>query len=269
MNMYNPFFIVHLILKNRQLIWEMSKREVLVRYKGSILGIFWSFSHPLIMLVVYTFVFGYIFKGGRSMGIGNVDYVFFLFIGIIVHSLFSECINSAPELILQNVQYVKKIIFPLDILPIVSMVSALFHAVVSFAVLLMGFFIVHHSIHLTVLLVPILLTPFACMTVGFTWILSSTGVYLRDISQMTRIITMIAMFLCPIFYSVSALPEKIRILIFLNPLTFIVIEMRNIVTVGTFANWEGLLLYYVISIAVAWLGFIWFQKIRNGFADVL
>lgn len=247
----------------------MAKREVLGRYRGSMLGLAWSFILPLLMLAIYTFVFGYIYGGRRDLGMDHVDFALFLFVGIIVHSFFSECINRTPNLILQNVAYVKKVIFPIEILPVVSMLSALFHATISFSVLVIGFFAVNHIIHPTLFFAPLIFFPFTILIVGLSWMLSSTGVYLRDISQTTSIVTMAAMFLSPVFYPLSALPDVVRLALYFNPLSFIIIELRQVVINGTFTDWGYLVLYYVISGFIAWLGYAWFQKIRKGFADVI
>lgn len=242
---------------------------MLGRYRGSILGFVWSFINPLLLLAIYTFVFGYIYGGRRDLEMDGFDFALFLFIGIIVHAFFSECINKAPNLILQNSTYVKKVIFPLEILSIVSVLTALFHAAVSFSVLLIAFLAVNHAIQPTVILVPLIFFPFVLLMVGFSWILASTGVYLRDISQMTGIMTMAAMFLSPVFYPLSSLPDAVRLAFYFNPLTFVIIEMRHVVINGIFTDWWYLVLYYVTSVCIAWLGYVWFHKIRKGFADVI
>ncbi len=267
----SSFSSIFLSLWNhRSLIFQLTKREVIGRYKGSWMGLLWSFFNPLLMLIVYTFVFKIVFK--TRWGIetdGKVDFAIILFAGLIVHSIFSECVNRAPFLILNNVNYVKKVIFPLEVLPWVAMGATLFHSLISVSVLLLFFFILNSYLPLTAILLPVVLLPLVLVTLGCSWFLSSFGVYIRDIGQITGILTMALLFLSPIFYPLSAVPEKIQNILLLNPLTFIVEHTRNVLIWGNAPKWASLFLYFLVSLVVAWLGFAWFQKTRKGFADVL
>jgi lipopolysaccharide transport system permease protein len=249
----------------------MTKREVLSRYRGSVLGLAWSFFNPLLMLVIYTFVFSGIFKarwegGGEE---SKVNFAIFLFVGLIIHGLFAECLNRAPGLILSNVNYVKKVVFPLEILAWVALGSALFHATISLVVMLAAKWAFGHALSWTILLVPVVFIPLMLGTIGLTWFLASIGVYLRDVDQTISIITTALLFLSPVFYPVSALPENYRIVIWLNPLTFVIEQARRILIWGELPDWSGLAVYTLASVTVAWLGFWWFQKTRRGFADVV
>jgi len=249
----------------------MSKRDVIGRYRGSILGLAWSFFNPILMLAVYTFVFSVVFKvrwaaDGEE---NNIRFAIMLFLGMIVHALFAECINRAPVLIANNPNYVKKVVFPLEILPWISLGSALFHIFVSYLVLLLVILITQQSASWTALLFPIVITPLVLATMGVSWFLAAMGVYVRDISQTTGIVTMVMLFLAPIFYPISALPDEYQIFLMINPLTFIIEESRKVVIFGQFPNWNGLVLYSVVSTFIGWLGFWWFQRTRKGFADVL
>ncbi|MGZ8218076.1 ABC transporter permease [Methylomagnum sp.] len=256
--------------RHRQLIWQMTRRDVLGRYRGSMMGILWSFLHPLVMLAVYTFVFSVVFKarwGGGSDS--KTEFAILVFAGMIVHGLFAECVNRAPVTILQNVNYVKKVVFPLEILPWVNMGSALFHTAVSVTVLTAFYGLTHLSLNWTAILFPILIMPLALVIMGISWFLTSLGVYLRDLGQIIGMVTTIMMFLSPIFFPASALPEDYRVLLYLNPLAFMIEESRNILILGILPDWQGLAIYYASGLVVAWLGFVWFQKTRRGFADVL
>lgn len=263
--------IVHSFLINRQLIWQMTQREVIGRYKGSFMGLAWSFFHPILMLSVYTFVFSVVFtaRWGVGEGLGKTGFAVILFVGMIIHGLFAECINRAPGLILSNVNYVRKVVFPLEILPMVAMLSALFQAAVSIAVLLVAVAILDGFLYWTVWLLPLVLLPLIFITLGFAWMLASLGVFTRDISQITGIMTMVMMFLSPIFYPISALPQAYQPWIMINPLTFIIEQARHVLLGGRLPDWQGLAVYSLISLSVAWAGFWWFQKTRKGFADVL
>jgi lipopolysaccharide transport system permease protein len=258
--------------RNRRLIVQMTKREVVGRYKGSIMGLTWSFFNPVFMLVVYTFVFSEIFKF-RWGGIGGDDsktqFALVLFVGMIVLNLFSEILNRAPGLILSNVNYVKKVVFPIEILPVIAMGAALFHSFISLGVLLAAFALFNGYLHWTVVFTPLVLLPLVILTLGLSWMLASLGVFLRDVGQTIGIITTVLMFLSPVFYPVTAVPESTRPFIMANPLTFIIEQAREVLIWGHLPNWMGLGSYALAAVAIAWAGYAWFQKTRKGFADVL
>jgi lipopolysaccharide transport system permease protein len=249
----------------------MIKREVVGRYKGSVMGLAWSFFNPVFMLTVYTFVFSSIFKSRWGVGgeESKTQFAVVLFVGMIVHSLFAEVLNRAPGLILANINYVKKVVFPLHVLPVITMGAALFHTFVSLGVLLIAFAIFNGYLHLTVIFIPLVLLPFVVLTTGLAWILASLGVFLRDVGQTIGIITTVMMFLAPVFYPVTAIPEEFRPWLMANPLTFIIEQAREVLIWGRLPDWEGLGLYSLVAVAVAWVGYAWFQKTRKGFADVL
>ncbi len=258
--------------RNRQLIVQMTKREVTGRYKGSVMGLAWSFFNPVFMLIVYTFVFSEIFKA-RWGGVGGDDsktqFAVLLFVGLIVLNLFSEVINRSPGLIISNVNYVKKVVFPIEILPVVAMGAALFHGLISMIVLLSAFMLFNGYLHWTALFFPLVLLPLVILTTGLTWMLASLGVFLRDVGQTIVIITTVMMFLAPVFYPLTAVPERFRPIIMLNPITFIIEQARAVVIFGHLPNWAGLGIYTLVATIVTWAGYAWFQKTRKGFADVL
>ncbi len=257
--------------RNRQLIVQMTKREVVGRYKGSVMGLAWSFFNPVFMLVVYTFMFSVVFKA--RWGVEGEDskalFAVVLFVGMIVHGLFAEVLNRAPSLILSNVNYVKKVVFPIEILPVISMAAALFHSMISLCVLLIAFVIFSGYLHWTTVFIPLVLLPFVILTLGFAWLLASLGVFLRDVGQVIGIVIMVMMFLAPVFYPVTAVPEQFRPFIMANPLTFIIEQAREVLIWGHTPNWVGLAIYTVTATVVAWAGYALFQKTRKGFADVL
>ncbi|HEX5944008.1 MAG TPA: ABC transporter permease [Anaerolineales bacterium] len=266
-----PMEMIASVWRNRWLTIQMVKREVLGRYRGSTLGLAWSFFYPVVMLGVYTFVFSVVFKARWGIGgeESKANFAIILFVGMIVHGLFAECVNRAPGLILSNVNYVKKVIFPLEILPWVAMGSALFHAVISLAVLLIAQFVLNFSLPWTAIFFPLVILPLVIATMGFAWVLSATGVYVRDISQMTGIITTVLLFVSPVFYPVSALPIEYRGWLLLNPLTFVIEEARNVLIWGRVIDWPRWGISVLAGFTIAWIGFWWFQKVRKGFADVL
>mgnify|MGYP001611073039 FL=1 len=252
----------------------MVKREVIGRYRGSFLGILWTFVNPILMLAIYTFVFGVVFKirlDPQNTDIYDDKFAFalLLFTGLILFNLFSECLSRSPGLVLANVNYVKKVIFPLEILPLVSLGSALFHAGISFLVLFTFMLVIDHPIHWTLIFLPIILLPLLLLILGLSWMLASIGVYVRDIGQFIGLILTMLLFLSPIFYPASALPESVRDYLFLNPLSFVIEQARAVTLYGQLPDWSGLVVYYMLASIVAWAGLIWFMKTRKGFADVL
>lgn len=264
--------LVKSLWKNRQLIAQMTTREVVGRYKGSAMGLAWSFFNPVFMLVVYTFVFSEIFKsrwGGVGGDESKTQFAVLLFVGMIVLSLFSEVLNRAPGLILANVNYVKKVVFPIEILPVIAMGAALFHTSISLGVLLAAFLLFNGYLHWTAIFAPFVLLPLVILTIGLAWMLASLGVFLRDVGQTIVIVTTVLMFLSPVFYPITAVPQRFRVFIMANPLTFIIEQARDVLVWGRTPNWLGLGAYALAAVAVAWGGYAWFQKTRKGFADVI
>lgn len=267
----SPAALIRSLWQHRQLIVQMTRREVIGRYRGSIMGLAWSFFNPILMLAVYTFVFSVIFKSrwNTSSEETQSSFAIVLFVGMIVYGLFAEMMNRSPGLILANVTYVKKVIFPLEILPVVGMLSSLSHAVISLGVLFTAILLINGSLMWTVVFFPLVIVPLLVATLGIAWFLASLGVFVRDVGQTTGIITSVLMFLSPVFYPTTALPEKFQTLLLLNPLTFIIEQSRAVLVFGQLPDWIGLGIYGCIGIVVSWAGFWWFQKTRKGFSDVL
>jgi lipopolysaccharide transport system permease protein len=248
----------------------MTRREVVGRYRGSVLGILWSFFNPVFMLTIYTFVFSVVFKAKWGAGSDSkTDFAMILFAGLIVFNLFSETVTRSPSLILSNVNYVKKVVFPLEILPVVSILSSCFHTLVSIGVLILFRLIVGSGFSLTTVLFPFIIAPLLLLTLGISWFLAALGVYLRDVTQTIGLAMTALMFVSPIFFPITALPEKYRIFVFLNPLSFIIEQGREVLVFSHLPDVRGLLIYYAVGCVTALLGFAWFQKVRTGFADVL
>lgn len=256
--------------RNRGLAVALTKREVVGRYRGSFLGILWSFFNPVFMLGVYTFFFSVVFKA-RWTGGGNskTEFALVLFAGMIVFNLFSECVKRAPDLILSNVNYVKKVVFPLEILPFVAFAAAAFHLLVSVLVWLVFYVVFFGTPQLTVTLLPLILLPLALLTLGLSWFLASLGVYLRDVGQVVGVLTTALLFLSPIFYPVTALPQNYQVFLHLNPLTHIIEQTREVLVWGNVPDPKVWGISLFVSAGIAWSGFVFFQKTRKGFSDVL
>lgn len=266
----SPFTLLNTLKTNRSLIYNLIRREVIGRYRGSVMGLMWSFFNPVLMLIIYTFVFSVVFKARWAGGTeSRTEFALVLFAGLMFFNFFAECLNRAPSLVLGNVNYVKKVVFPLEILPVVTMGSAAFHLLISLFVWLVFYLIFFGIPQATITLLPVALIPFFLMILGFSWFLASLGVYLRDVSQIIGVMTTALMFLSPIFYPIAALPAEYHLFMQISPLTFIVEQARDVMIWGKGLNWGAWAIYMLLAAIIAWLGFAWFQKTRKGFADVL
>lgn len=259
------------VIRYRQLIYDLVKREVLGRYRGSIAGVAWSFVTPLLMLIVYTFFFSVVFKSrwGSGPTTGHADFAIILFAGLIINTLFSECMSRAPLLITGNVNYVKKIVFPLEILPCVALGSALFQMLISIVVLMGVQLLLGKHLSWLVILLPVIIFPLTLVALGVSWFLSALGVYIRDVSQIITVLLSVLLFVSPVFYPLSSISGLFRMVVLCNPITLIIEDARSVLIYGTMPNWYYLLIYTAIAVMIAWAGFYFFQKTRKGFADVL
>jgi len=254
---------------NRFLIFQMIKREVLGRYKNSMIGMLWTLINPLMLLVIYVFVFSVIFHSRWGENTSNLEFAGILFAGLIIYQFFSECMNRSSLLITENVNYVKKVVFPVEILPLVAMGSAFFQLAINVCVLFVYLLFVGGGLEWTALLLPIVLLPFILLIIGLMWILAAIGVYVRDVAQIVGIITMGMLFPSPVLYPASAFPDAYKIIFYLNPLTFIIEQSRNVLLWGKVPDIYGLGMYFGVGCFFAVLGFLCFQKAKQGFADVL
>lgn len=254
----------------RHLIMALVRREVSARYRGSLFGNLWALFTPLFMLAVYTFIFSVVFKARWSGGSDSrSEFALVLFAGLMVFNLFAECFNRAPRLILDNVNYVKKVVFPLEILPWVALGSALVNLGISLLVWLAFYGVAFGVPPVTVLLFPLMILPLLLLVLGLSWALAALGVYLRDLSQLVGVISTVLMFLSPIFYPVEALPEQYRHWLNVNPLTPVIAQVRDVLYWGKFPSWGQYGASLLAGALVMYAGFILFQKTRKGFADVL
>jgi lipopolysaccharide transport system permease protein len=257
--------------KNRELWWRLTEREVLGRYRGSLLGLGWSFVTPLAMLAVYTFVFSQVFKSrwGGLEEAGPLGFAVNLFAGLIVFNLFSECVNRAPGLVLANPNYVKKVIFPLEVLSSVAVGTAGFHAITSLMVLILFELLAFRQLPVTLLWLPIVWLPLLLGALACTWLLSAAGVFLRDIGQLIGVGLNMLMFLSPIFFPASALPSRWQPLLGLNPLAQVIEQTRRVAVQGSQPQLAYLILGFIITLIACELSFRAFQKSKGAFADVL
>ncbi len=254
----------------RQLLAALTQRDVLARYKGSALGMVWAFLNPLLLLIVYTFVFGVIFNSRWGSATGSkIEFALVLFAGLMLFSFFAECINRAPGLVSAHPNYVKKVVFPLDLLAWVAVASALVHLAASLIVWLIALTVLWHPPGLWALMAPIVLLPLILYTLGLTWFLSSFGVFLRDLGQVVGIAVTALMFLSPIFYPVASLPAEYQSLMHLNPLTSLIESWRDVLVFNRAPNWGVLAIHAAAALAVALIGLACFHRVKSGFADVV
>ncbi|MGS1121648.1 ABC transporter permease [Rhodanobacter sp. UC4436_H3] len=252
------------------LVAQIARRDVAKRYRGSFAGLFWSFFNPMLMLVIYTFVFGVIFRGRWNDQVtGHFQYAIVLFAGLNINAVFSECANRATSLIEENANYVKRVMFPLEILSWSTVGAALFHLLISTFALLTLSLIINQHIPWTVVLFPIVVACFLPFVAGVTWLLASLAVYFRDIRQVVSLITVALMFLAPILYPKEMIPEEYRYLLYLNPLTVIAEASQNVLLWGKPPLWSHLVIYTLVSCLFGWAAFAWFEQTKKGFADVL
>jgi lipopolysaccharide transport system permease protein len=267
----NPIHLMRNLWRHRDLIRQFTRRQIEGRYKGSFLGLFWSFVNPLVLLLIYTFVFGVIFKARwPNANSGNLgEFATTLFCGLIAFNIFSECVNQAATLIVGVPNYVKKVVFPLEILPICALGSALFHAIVSLSILLAANFWISGSLHWTLVLLPLVALPQLFLSLGLTWFLASLGVFIRDVNYTVGLAVQVLFFITPVLYPLESIPEPFRSIIRLNPLTSIVENYRRVILWGWLPSWSGLALWLLGNGVVMMLGYAWFMKTKKAFADVI
>lgn len=267
---FGVFSVFSVFWANRTLIFRLLRRDIEGRYRGSLLGGVWLVLTPLFMLSVYSFIFSVVFQARWStIHDHQATYTLLLYAGLILYSVFSEPINRAPTVLLENVSYIKKVVFPLEILPIVVMGTTLFGAGISLLILLVFQTLTLGMPPTTWLLLPLVLAPLVLVSLGISWFLASLGVFLRDIRHVVGVVTSALMFLSPIFYPITAVPEGIRPLVYANPLTIFLEQAREILFLGSIPHpgvWLGTL---VAAWSVASCGLWWFMRTRKGFADVV
>ena len=262
------------LFQNKDLILQLIKREVLERYRGSSLGLLWSFAYPVFMLLVYMFVFGIVFKlkWGVAPGSGQestVPFGIIMFSGLVLHAFLGECLVRSCTLITNNQQYVKKVVFPLPILSLVSIGAAVFHLLAGLVILLVFMLLFGVIPSWTIVYAPFVILPFVMLILGISWLLSALCVFIRDIKQIIGVLVTVLLFLAPIFYPLSQVPEAYQHWMYLNPLTIIIEEFRAVVLFAQQPDWLLLGMYYLVAGIVLVLGFSFFKRTKGAFADVV
>lgn len=253
------------------IVAQLVRREVQGRYRGSLLGIGWSLLSPLAMLAAYTFVFVGVFKArwpGATEG-GGALFALQLFTGLAIFNLFSENLGKSPTLITDQPNLVKKVVFPLETLAWVSVATALFHFVFSFIIILAGSIFFFGTLHASLISVPMIMFPLVILMLGCSWLLSAIGVFIRDIAQVINLFINLLLFLSPVFYSTSSLPEKFRPIVYLNPLSWVIENIRAAIFEGRFPDVVGWLIYTAVASTFTVCAAAFFQMTRKSFSDVL
>lgn len=273
----NPIALASQIWRHRDLVRQLTWREVTGRYRSSLLGFGWSFITPLVTLSAYTFVFGLVFRArwpqataaGAASGGGLGSFGLTLFAGLIAFTFFAECLTRAPGIITASPNYVKKVVFPLEVLPVSVVGSALFHAAISVIVLLIAHQILQGVIDWTAVFLPIVFVPLVLLALGTTWFFASVGVFFRDAVHTVVLVSQVLMFMTPVFYPIDAVPQSFRWILELNPLTPLVENARRVTVQGLPPDWPSLGLSLVVGSLVAIVGYAWFVSTKRAFADVI
>jgi lipopolysaccharide transport system permease protein len=266
-----PDHVPRTLWRHGRLLIQLVRRGVAARYRGSVLGLLWSIVLPLVMLMVYTFVFAVVIpsRWGKEGGGSVTDFALTMFCGLLLYSIFAETLNGAAATIAFNVSFVKKVVFPLEILPVVTLGTALVNGLISFGILLLGLLIFRHSIPLSIVYFPIAIVPLILLCLGLGWFLASVAVYLRDTGHVVTVILQLLFFMTPIFYSIDQIPPPYQFVMRLNPLSLIIENARRTVMLGQPPEWGYLLATTLCGLTIMQLGYVWFMKTKRGFADVL
>lgn len=255
---------------HRSLILRLARRKLQARYRGSLLGSLWAWIQPLLLLCVYTFVFAVVFQARWGAEASNdAPFALVMFAGMVFFALFADCVNEAPGLLIANQTYIRQVRFPIEVLPWVSVVAALFNFGVNLSLLVGYELLIRRSPSWSLLWAPALVAPLLLLTLGASWLLSSVGVFLRDLAQVAGVVTTALLFLSPIFYPASRIPDSLRPFYDLNPLVPLVEAFRAALFGGTLPDPTPLIVVSVLAFAFAWLGYLAFMKAKSGFADVL
>jgi len=267
----DPLGMVRGLWRQRSLIAQLTRREIRSRYRGSYLGVLWALLTPLATLLVYTFVFAVLFKArwGDRQSQGVVDFALTAFTGMTAFQVLSENLNRAPGLVVGRVNYVKRVVFPLEVLPISVLGASVFHSLIGLALVLIGQIVTVGQLHPTLIYLPLLYLPLVGFSLGLGWTLASLGVFVRDVGNFVGIATQLLFFVTPILYPVSVVPERLRPALTLNPISWVIEDFRRVILWGEQPAWDALAIVTALSIVVLLAGYVWFMKTKPGFADVI
>ena len=253
----------------RNLVLQLVKRDIASRYQGAFLGVAWSLIFPLLTLAVYGFVFGVVLKPRWPNVEGATQFTLILFSGLLIFNFFSECVARAPSLLISNANFVKKVVFPIEVLIWVPIATALFHLMLGLFAWFVLNLLIGDGVSWSFLLFPLAVAPLILLVAGLSWFLSALGVYVRDVAQVIGVSMQLLLYLGPIIYPREVLPESVRWVMLLNPLTIPVEQFRNVVNFGISIDWQIILIFWLVALVICRLGMLFFEKCRHGFADVV
>jgi lipopolysaccharide transport system permease protein len=277
-NLLSPVALVADLVRYGDLLKQFARREVEARHKGTLLGAAWTVFNPLIQLLIYTFIFGVVFamKWGRLEGAGASDdapnpgeFALTFFAAYVAFTVFQECATKAPGLIADRPNLVRKVVFPLEVLPVSVLLAQLFYAAIGVSLLLIATFITTGRISPTVWLFPVVCIPLSMFALAAAWLLSALGVYIRDLKQVVPVLTQMLFFATPIFYPIKNVPEQYRPVMEANPFTSLVEMTRQTLLWGEAPNWRTWGMLTLGGAVAMQLAYAWFMRARRGFADVV
>lgn len=258
------------LYNNNYLLKQLVKKDITQRYQGSVLGILWSIIVPILMLVIYTIIFSEVFQARWDIDTSDkYQFALVLFCGLSAFNMVSEVMNRATSLIASNTNYVKKVIFPLEILPVVTMCSALFNCIISFSILILAKLVIYHNVSKTLYMIVLAMIPLIILSVGLGLFISALSVYLKDVANVISVFVTVLMYLSPVFFPLSGVPERFRRFCEMNPMTYIIENFRNVVLYGEYLNLKFFVISCVVAIAFYFIGKTVFMRAKEGFADVL
>jgi lipopolysaccharide transport system permease protein len=267
----SPWSMALGLWRHREIIIQFTRREIEGRYRGSYLGLLWTLITPIVMLLTYTFVFGIVYRArwGEHIGSGLAEFALTIFCGLIAFNLFGECTGRASGLIVSAPNYVKKVVFPLETLPVALLGGALFQVIVSVGILMVGVFFTHGRIPWTCCYLPLVVMPLVFLSLGTSWFLAGLGVFIRDVGNLVTLGIQILFFMTPIFYTASLVPKEFRFVLWFNPLSYLVEDFRRVLLWEMSPRWGAWSVWTLINCMILTIGYSWFMKSRRGFADVM
>jgi lipopolysaccharide transport system permease protein len=264
---WNPWRIVSDIWQHRYLLGQLIKRDVLLRYRGAMFGVLWMFLSPLFMLCIFAFVFGQIFQARWPQQTDDLPFWILLYSGLITFNLFAETVSRAPGAVRSYASFVKKIIFPVQILPLVPLGAALVHGAFNFSILLVALAFTG-GLHWQILLFPLMLLPAVLLALGLSWFVAAWGVFIKDMTQIVPMFVQMLMFLSPVFYPVNAVPAVLQPFYHYNPLGMVIETTRSVIA-GQPIRWDTWGVTFGFCLGATILGHAYFEHVRDEFADAL
>lgn len=260
---------VRLATEHAGLVRSLVRRELMSRYKGSLGGLAWSIVTPLVMIAIFTLIFSGIFQARFGSGGGHLNFALYLFCGLLPWIAFSEGVQRSTAVLIENVNLIKRVVFPVEALPVTVVLAAVCQQMLGTAALLLAAVLIEGRLHITALLLPVLLVPQLLAALGLGWLMASLGVFLRDMTQFNQLFLQAWMYLTPIFYPEEMIPERFVWLVKFNPMAPLVRSYRRILLDGRMPDWKGLSVTLVFALVCFLFGYWWFERTKKAFVDVI